>query len=338
MELLTFIGLFTIFGISVFFAFLIVFSPKSRKRTESEKYYLASKTNKPQPLPSIFDESVLYLTVVVPAHNETMRIPLMLQETVSYLEGRKLEDKNFQYEIIVVDDGSTDNTTMIVLEFGNKNKNVDLKVLKLEKNRKKGGAVAQVSQQGVNVDIGILSSSGKHILFADADGATQFSDFEFLERELKRIVDKDGFGVAVGSRAHLVKTEAVVKVTYLYPLRSFIRNFLMHSFHKVLFIFGIRDIADTQCGFKLFTRKSGLYIFSNMHVEGWIFDIEMLLIAQFLKMPIVEVPVTWHEIDGSKVSLIKDSIQMAMDLLIIRLNYFFGFWKIHDPLSRPKRE
>ncbi|RHZ84861.1 hypothetical protein Glove_74g21 [Diversispora epigaea] len=324
MELLTFItfiGLFTILGISVFFAFLILFSPKSRKRTESEKYYLSSRTNKPQPLPSIFDESVLYLTVVVPAHNETKRIPLMLQETVNYLEGRKLEDKNFQYEIIVVDDDSTDDTTVIALEFGNKNKNVDLKVLKLEKNRKKGGAVAQ----------GILSSSGKHILFADADGATQFSDFEFLERELKRIVDKDGFGVAVGSRAHLVKTDAVVK-------RSFIRNFLMHSFHKVLYIFGIRDIADTQCGFKLFTRKSGLCIFSNMHVEGWIFDIEMLLIAQFLKMPIVEVPVTWHEVEGSKVSLIKDSIQMAMDLLIIRLNYFFGFWKIHDPLSRLKRE
>lgn len=77
----------------------------------------------------------------------------MLQETVSYLEGRKLEDKNFQYEIIVVDDGSVDNTTMIALEFGHKNKNVDLKVLKLEKNRKKGGAVTQVSPQGINAHI-----------------------------------------------------------------------------------------------------------------------------------------------------------------------------------------
>ncbi|CAG8733611.1 13816_t:CDS:2, partial [Acaulospora morrowiae] len=186
---------------------------------------------------------------------------------------------------------------------------------------KKGGAVKQ----------GVLSSSGKYILFADADGATKFADLELLERKLSKIVSKDGFGVAVGSRAHLVKTDAVVK-------RSFIRNFLMHSFHKVLYVLGIRAIADTQCGFKLFTRKSALYIFDNIHVEGWIFDIEVLLIAQYLKMPIVEIPVNWREIEGSKVSLVKDSIQMAVDLLTIRSNYFLGFWKVHDPLSKPKRE
>ncbi|CAG8493637.1 1812_t:CDS:2 [Acaulospora colombiana] len=237
----------------------------------------------------------------------------MLSETVGYLESRRLEDVNFQYEIIVVDDGSTDNTSMTALEFGQKNKNIDLKILKLEKNRKKGGAITQ------------------YILFADADGATKFSDFEALEGKLNKITNKDGFGVAVGSRAHLVKTDAVVK-------RSFIRNFLMHSFHKVLYVLGIREIADTQCGFKLFTRKSALHIFDNIHVEGWIFDVEVLIIAQFLKMPIVEMPVNWHEIEGSKVSLVKDSIQMAVDLLIIRLNYLLGFWKIHDPLSRPKRE
>jgi len=113
----------------------------------------------------------------------------------------------------------------------------------------------------------------------------------------------------------------------------------MHSFHKVLYILGIRAIKDTQCGFKLFTRKSALNIFNNIHVEGWIFDIEVLLLAQYFNMPIVEVPVTWHEIDGSKVSLIKDSIKMAIDLLIIRLNYFFGFWKVKDyNLSKIKSE
>src|SRR5437660_364989 len=112
----------------------------------------------------------------------------------------------------------------------------------------------------------------------------------------------------------------------------------MHSFHRVLYILGIRGIADTQCGFKLFTRKTAARVFSNMHVERWIFDIEMLLIAQYFKIPIAETPVSWHEIDGSKVSLIKDSIQMALDLLTIRLNYFFRIWKIHDPILRPKRQ
>jgi len=75
-----------------------------------------------------------------------------------------------------------------------------------------------------------------------------------------------------------------------------------------------------------------------MHVEGWIFDIEVLLIAQYFNMPIVEVAVNWHEVDGSKVSLTRDSIQMAKDLLIIRLSYLLRLWKIRDPRARKKQE
>jgi len=107
----------------------------------------------------------------------------------------------------------------------------------------------------------------------------------------------------------------------------------MYSFHKVVYVLGCRGIEDTQCGFKLFTRKSALAIFPNMHVEGWVFDIEVLMIAQQLQIPIVEVPVTWQEIDGSKVSLMRDSIRMALDLLIIRMNYILGFWTI-KPLDK----
>ncbi|CAJ0768632.1 13728_t:CDS:2, partial [Entrophospora sp. SA101] len=81
-----------------------------------------------------------------------------------------------------------------------KHSNIDLKVLRLEKNRKKGGAVTQ----------GVLSASGKYVLFADADGATKFSDLEILEKGTKKIVNDDGFGVGVGSRSHLVNTDAVV--------------------------------------------------------------------------------------------------------------------------------
>ncbi|CAG8711002.1 14196_t:CDS:2, partial [Acaulospora morrowiae] len=129
MDFITFLGIFTILGIGVFFSLLVFFTPKPRKRLESERYYLSSKTEKSQILPSIFDEPELSLTVVVPAYNETKRIPDMLQETVEYLESRKLEDVNFNYEILVVDDGSTDNTTKVALEFG-QGKNIDLKVLR----------------------------------------------------------------------------------------------------------------------------------------------------------------------------------------------------------------
>ena len=101
----------------------------------------------------------------------------------------------------------------------------------------------------------------------------------------------------------------------------------MRCFHLAVFLLGIRSINDTQCGFKLFTRSASRAIFSNMHVEGWIFDIEVLIIAEKLSIPISEVPVTWHEVDGSKMSLLRDAIQMLLQLLMIRTNYFLGFWK-----------
>jgi dolichyl-phosphate beta-glucosyltransferase len=104
----------------------------------------------------------------------------------------------------------------------------------------------------------------------------------------------------------------------------------MRGFHTLVYVLGIRGIEDTQCGFKLFTRKSAQIIFPNMHVERWIFDIECLMIAQISKIPIAEVQVTWHEVDGSKVNLMMDSMRMAIDLLLIRLNYILGFWSVKN--------
>ncbi|KAI8608816.1 hypothetical protein BC830DRAFT_1052396, partial [Chytriomyces sp. MP71] len=165
---------------------------------------------------------------------------------------------------------------------------------------------------------GMLVSRGRRILFADADGATSFGDVEKLDKELSR-VERMGHGIAVGSRAHMVKSDAVVK-------RSFLRNFLMHGFHTVLLVLGISSIKDTQCGFKMVTRKTAATLFPLMHVEGWIFDIELLLLASWHNVPMVEVPVTWHEVDGSKVSIVRDSVKMLVDLLIIRFYYLTGLW------------
>ncbi|CAJ0745091.1 2669_t:CDS:2 [Entrophospora sp. SA101] len=265
-EFILYIAIFINICGFAFVSFLILFySPKPRKPLNSEKYYQSAHHDKPQKLKSIFDNPSVELSVVVPAYNESKRLPEMLEEAIEFLEQKRVSDKNFSYEILVVDDGSQDDTTDVALKIGKKHLNIDLKVLRLEKNRKKGGAVTQ----------GVLSASGKYVLFADADGATKFSDLEILEKGTKKIVNDDGFGVGVGSRSHLVNTDAVVK--------------------------------------------------------GWIFDIEVLLIANYLKIPIIEVPVNWKEIDGSKVSLIKDSLFMALDLLVIRLNYWLRFWKIKDP-------
>src|SRR4051794_16588593 len=106
---------------------------------------------------------------------------------------------------------------------------------------------------------------GEYAVFADADGATRFADLGTLLARLKP-VEKDALGIAVGSRAHMVNTSAVVQ-------RSFARNALMHGFHAFLHVMGIRAIRDTQCGFKLFTRAAVRRVFAGMHCEGWIFDI-----------------------------------------------------------------
>ncbi|KAJ3300200.1 dolichyl-phosphate beta-glucosyltransferase [Borealophlyctis nickersoniae] len=298
-------------------------SPQPRPPTNNELHFTDAITEERRRFPSIQAKkdqvSPIALTVVIPAYNETARLPGMLKETVEHLEERIRKEDTFAYEIIIVDDGSKDGTSGLALECAKRHMQKftmeerlrrEIRVLSLEKNRGKGGAVNQ----------GMLHSRGERILFADADGATKFSDLDVLEERLAAMAES-GLCVAVGSRAHMVRSEAVVK-------RSFVRNFLMYGFHTVLYVLGIGSIKDTQCGFKLLTRGAGQLICPNMHCEGWIFDIELLLIAYRLRIPVVEVPVSWHEVEGTKMSLIRDSILMLRDLLLIRLNYLLGIWTV----------
>ncbi|KAG8904101.1 dolichyl-phosphate beta-glucosyltransferase [Tulasnella sp. 403] len=221
------------------------------------------------------------------------------------------------FEIIVVDDCSTDNTSQTALSFAAQHPKIDIRVVRFERNRQKGGAVQH----------GALHSRGERILMVDADGASRFGDLELLWSRLDE-VENGSHGVAVGSRAHLVRTEAVVK-------RSFIRNLCMHGFHVLLRTMGVGYINDTQCGFKLFTRESARVLFESLHIHGWIFDVELLLLAQILGIPVVEVPIEWHEIEGSKMSLLRDAINMAKDVVLLRANYTIGRWK---PVSTAKRK
>lgn len=169
----------------------------------------------------------------------------MLDECLDYLHTRAETDGNFSYEIVVVDDGSSDQTSEVAFDYSLRGWPVF--VLKLERNVGKGGAVRQ----------GVLCSRGSLILFADADGATRFSDFGALEQKAKQLAP-DGLEtsdvVVVGSRAHL---EEESKAT-----RSFLRTFLMVGFHLVVYVFAVRSVRDTQCGFKLFTRSAAAKVSS----------------------------------------------------------------------------
>ncbi|KAI0102094.1 glycosyltransferase family 2 protein [Nemania sp. FL0031] len=303
------------------------------------------------------------VTVVFPAYNEEDRILPTLEEAVEYLDekfGRAThlrpdgggakrpasrpstprrhphaqntprEDLS-GYEIIIVNDGSSDKTVDVALQFAREHGLHDiLRVVTLERNRGKGGGVTH----------GLRHARGAYALFADADGASRFSDLGRLIEGCDDVVDRAYRGVAIGSRAHLVGSEAVVR-------RSALRNFLMRSFHLVLTILtppATSRIRDTQCGFKLFSRAALPHIVPYMHAEGWIFDIEMLMLAESAPavpvlgsdgavigsspgIKVAEVPIDWHEVGGSKLNVIQDSIKMAVGLAVLRASWMMGVYR-----------
>lgn len=240
------------------------------------------------------------------------------------------------WEILLIDDGSADHTLLTAQTFSRKHilpkqprrdsgpwthrSEMGVKIppgairmVSLEENRGKGGAVTH----------GMRHARGQYVVFADADGASKFSDLEKLVRACRGIEDGSGRGVAVGSRAHLVGSEAVVK-------RSKLRNFLMHSFHLLLWALtppATARIRDTQCGFKLFSRNTLPYIVPHMHMDGWIFDVEMLMLAEFAGIPVVEVAVGWREVVGSKLNVLRDSLGMAYGLAILRICWATGIYR-----------
>ncbi|KAF4986027.1 hypothetical protein FDECE_16165 [Fusarium decemcellulare] len=307
----------------------------------------------PTPDAGSIEPAEVRLSVVFPAYNEQDRVIPTLEEAVAYLDehfGRNTHTKAGatspttkrhvrnapkedlgSYEILIVDDGSRDKTVDVVLQFAKDNDlhNV-LRVISLERNRGKGGATTH----------GFRHVRGEYVLFADADGASRFSDVGKLIEGCEEVVDGSHRGIAIGSRAHLVGSEAVVK-------RSALRNFLMRSFHLVLMILtppATSRIRDTQCGFKLFSRASLPHIIPYMHTEGWIFDIEMLMLAESAPatpvlgsdgsvigtspgIKVAEVPIEWHEVGGSKLNVIQDSIKMAIGLAVLRASWMMGVYR-----------
>ncbi|XP_022376393.1 dolichyl-phosphate beta-glucosyltransferase isoform X3 [Enhydra lutris kenyoni] len=188
-----------------------------------------------------------------------------------------------------------------------------VRVITLVKNRGKGGAIR----------MGIFSSRGEKILMADADGATKFPDVEKLEKGLNDLQPwPEQMAIACGSRAHLEK-ESIAQ-------RSYFRTLLMYGFHFLVWFLCVKGIRDTQCGFKLFTREAASRTFSSLHIERWAFDVELLYIAQFFKIPIAEIAVNWTEIEGSKLVPFWSWLQMGKDLLFIRLRYLTGAWRLEQ--------
>lgn len=300
---------------------MLFFSHSPREPVHSELTYITTSSDhevdpEPKDLPpktQVEPLDDILLSVVIPCYNETERLEKMMAEAVGHLR----ENYSDQWEIVIVDDGSRDGTASFALELAHSKFELqpgELRVVQLVANRGKGGAVTH----------GVQHTRGQYTIFADADGASKFSDVDKLIESIKKHEHSgESPAMAIGSRAHMVDTDAVVK-------RSFIRNFLMYSLHTLVFVFGIRHIKDTQCGFKLFNRSAIRQIFPYMHTERWIFDVEILIIAIRKNIPIEEIHISWHEVDGSKVDLARDSINMAIDLVVTRLAYILGIYKDKD--------
>lgn len=239
----------------------------------------------------------LSLSIVIPAYNEADRLPSYLARILTYLDEERIDA-----EIIVVDDGSRDGTAAVVTEFSRVHDRVRL--ISLPRNRGKGHAVRT----------GMLVAAGNLALFADADGATPIEELKRLEKAIA-----GGADVAIASRAH--HDECCTLRVHLH------RKVIGTIFNFLVTTLAVPGIRDTQCGFKLFKRDAARAVFARQLIDDFGFDVEVLFLCKKLGYLTAEIPVSWSDVKGSKVSLWRDSLRMFADIFIVRLNEARGAYR-----------
>lgn len=239
------------------------------------------------------------VSLVIPAYNEENRITKTLQDAEKFFETEKIS-----HEIIVVSDGSTDKTVEVseknFSELGIQN----AKTLDMTQNKGKGSAIAR----------GVDEAQGRYILFCDADGATPFSEYLALKKMMKT------YHIAIGSR-YLDRQKEKGHQPLHRIFFSRIINFLAQ-------VFLVDGYEDTQCGFKLFRSESGKKIFAQQKIFRYAFDIEFLVLAKKLQYDVAEVPIEWHDQEGSKFSGLQDGIKTAYDFIRIKFFTVFGMYEV----------
>jgi dolichyl-phosphate beta-glucosyltransferase len=229
----------------------------------------------------------IMLSIVIPAYNEEQRLPKTVIETLQWIRGGPMS-----VEVLIVDDGSIDQTLTIAKNLAEKWENI--RVL----SRPHAG-------KGAAVRAGMLAARGHYVLFMDADGATRSTEIAKLMETLD-----EGYDVAVGSRVSKAR-EVVVRT-------SLARKSIGRIFAALVNLLAIRGIQDTQCGFKMFRQEVVRPIFSMQTLEGFAFDVEILFIATKRGFWLKEVPVNWEAQPGSKVNVMTDSFKMLCDIIRIR--------------------
>jgi len=233
------------------------------------------------------------LSIIIPAFNEELRLPATLERISAYLQGSRRE-----VEVLVVDDGSKDRTAAVAESF--RGKIPTLRVVSNGVNRGKGYSVRH----------GVEEAHGKIVLFTDADLSAPIEEADQLVDALQH------FDVAIGSRA--------VNRSLITVHESPFREFAGIIFNKIVRLILRLPFVDTQCGFKAFVRERCQIIFQQQTIERFGFDPELLYLARHHGLRAVEIPVRWGHSPATKISMMRDSLQMFLDVFVIRWNSLCG--------------
>jgi dolichyl-phosphate beta-glucosyltransferase len=229
-------------------------------------------------------------TLVIPAYNESSRIENCIHSAARWAQSRP---GGWDWEVILVDDGSTDDTVALARRFASE-ENLDLHVVSYGENRGKGAAIRA----------GVLASSGDPVLVSDTDLSTPLSEWVKLAERLPT------HPVAIGSRA--------IEQALVRKRQPFYRQAMGRTFNRLVRLLTVRGIGDTQCGFKLFRGDVAHALFAAARIDRFAYDVEILYLAQRRGIAIAEVPVVWVNSPESKVAVVRDSLRMLWDLFRIR--------------------
>ena len=244
----------------------------------------------------------LQYSIVIPAYNEQARIGVTLDRVMGCVETR-----HWAAEVLVVNDGSSDETAAIVSRAVQRYSN--LRLIENVGNRGKGYSVRN----------GILQSRGAIVMFTDADLSAPIEEAERLFAAIA-----DGADVAIGSRWLDRSRQTLQQPIY--------RRFFGRCFNWLTRLVMNLPLADTQCGFKAFRREAARAIFIRQRIERWGFDPEILYIALRMGLRVKEVAVTWGHDDRSRISYLKDGLRMLEDLLLVRFYSLAGYYDA-DPFQ-----
>lgn len=235
-----------------------------------------------------------HYSIIIPAYNEAARLGKTLDRVLAYVS-----DQNWDAEVIVVNDGSRDETPDLVRRYS-----LDHASVRLIENPGNHG-------KGYSVRNGMLNAKGEILLFSDADLSSPIEEAPKLFAALAT-----GADIAIGSRWLRPETQT--------HRQSLLRQFYGRLYNLVLRVVLGLNFKDTQCGFKAFTGKAARRVFPAQKIERWGFDPELLYLARKRGLKVVEVPVAWAHAEGTRISPLRDGLRMFLEVLTIRWNALSG--------------